>query len=243
MLVFFAILAIGAVVLAHAAPFPCALDFANRDRAVWRLPRATNPPVVYLTFDDGPNPDATPALLDTLQRERAVATFFVIDKYVTPDTAPILRRMFAEGHGVALHSDTRRLMFMPPDELAATLTSAAARVARLAGHPPCRAFRPHAGFRSASMYAGLARLDYVLVGWGWNLWDWNWFRKKTARSIAPRLLSEISDGDIVVMHDGHHKNPRADRKYTVDTMARLVPALRAKGFAFGTICDALARDR
>jgi peptidoglycan/xylan/chitin deacetylase (PgdA/CDA1 family) len=239
----FALIAIGSIVLAHAAPFPCAIDLINRDRAVWRLAHGATAPRVYLTFDDGPNPIATPDLLDVLRRERAVATFFVIDKYVTAETAPILQRMFAEGHDVALHSDTRRLMFLTPDALAATLTAAAARIERLAGRPPCRAFRPHAGFRSASMYAGLARIDYALVGWGWNLWDWNWFRKKTAESITPRLIDRVSDGDIVVMHDGHHKNGRADRRYTIETTAKLVPALRDRGFTFGTICDGLEMRR
>jgi peptidoglycan/xylan/chitin deacetylase (PgdA/CDA1 family) len=145
--------------------------------------------------------------------------------------------MFAEGHGVALHSDTRRLMTLPPDRLAATLATAADRIEGLAGARPCRAFRPHAGFRSAAMYEGLDRIDYRLVGWGWDLWDWNWFRPKTAASLAPRLARRVSDGDIVVIHDGHHKTRRARRQYAVDTVARLVPALRTRGFAFGNVCD------
>ena len=230
MLIFFAIAAVATLALAHAAPFPSAIDAAAGERAVWRLPAAAGGPHVYLTFDDGPNPGVTPALLDLLRRERAHATFFLIDRYVTEDTAPIVRRMFDEGHGVALHSDTRRLALMKPAQLADMLTRAADRIERLAGRRPCRAFRPHAGFRSSRMYAGLARIDHVLVGWGWNLWDWNWFRRKTGASIAPRLARGASDGDIIVVHDGHHKNPRADRRYAVDTAEKLVPLLRERGF-------------
>src|SRR5687767_15742409 len=121
----------GAVVLAHTAPFPFLLDVT--DRTVWRMP-VTDPPTIYLTFDDGPNPTATPALLDTLARHGVPATFFIIDKHLTPDTAPIVRRAFDEGHAVALHSHTRLLMFKTPGGLAASLRNAAARMQRLTGH-------------------------------------------------------------------------------------------------------------
>src|SRR5687767_16008296 len=104
-----------------------------------------DPPTVYLTFDDGPNPEATPALLDALARHDIKATFFIIDKHLTSDTAPIVRRAFEEGHAVALHSHTRTLMFKTPGGLASALTKAAARIEQLTGHTPCRAFRPHGG--------------------------------------------------------------------------------------------------
>jgi len=49
-------------------------------------------------------------------------------------------------------------------------------------------------------------------------------------------VDRASAGDIVVIHDGHHKDPRPDRRYAVDTIARLVPELKDRGFQFGTIC-------
>jgi peptidoglycan/xylan/chitin deacetylase (PgdA/CDA1 family) len=241
MFLIFALVAAGVLVLSHVAPFPAAIDRAAGARAMWQVAPRADGPHVYLTFDDGPNPAATPALLDLLDREQVTATFFVIDRWVTPGTAPILRRMFADGHGVALHSDTRRLMAISPDGLADTLTAAADRIEQLAGTRPCRAFRPHAGFRSAMMYAGLAQIDHVLVGWGWDLWDWNWFRRKTAASLAPRLARRISDGSIVVIHDGHHKTRAPDRNYAIDTVAELAPMLKARGFRFGSVCDAVDR--
>jgi peptidoglycan/xylan/chitin deacetylase (PgdA/CDA1 family) len=133
-------------------------------------------------------------------------------------------------------------MIMTPRDLAMRLTEAASRIERLAGRPPCRAFRPHAGWRSGSMYRGLKEIDYTLVGWGWGLWDWNWYRPRTAASIVPRIVRRASPGDIIVLHDGHHVDPRADRQYAVAATAALVPALQAKGFQFGTICDALAQE-
>jgi peptidoglycan/xylan/chitin deacetylase (PgdA/CDA1 family) len=130
-------------------------------------------------------------------------------------------------------------MVMSPDEFARTLTAAADHIERAAGRRPCRAFRPHAGWRSAPMYAGLKRIDHALVGWGWMLWDWNWFRRRTADSVVNRLRGRVRAGDIVVMHDGDESAPLADQRHTVEASARLIPELRAKGFAFGTVCDGL----
>jgi chitooligosaccharide deacetylase len=224
---------VAAAVLSHTAPFPFLLDVT--DRTVWRMP-ATDPPTVYLTFDDGPNPAATPQLLDILRQHDVAATFFVIDRYITTETIPILQRTFEEGHAVALHSDTRRLMFASHIAVAATLQEAAARIEVLTGHQACRAFRPHAGNRSVTMLIGAARAGYTIVGWGWMLWDFNWFRPKTAAALVPRFVARASAGDIFVIHDGHHKDPRADRRYAVETVDRLIPELKARGFQFGTIC-------
>ena len=227
---------IGIVALAHTAPAPFVLDAMAGDRAVWRMPRDA-PPTVYLTYDDGPNPTTTPDLLDVLARERAHATFFLIDRHVTEETSPIIRRMFDEGHAVALNSATRGYMLMAPSELARTLSAAADRIEALAGSRPCRAFRPHGGWRSGQMYVGLRQIDYRLIGWGWMLWDVDWFRPRTADRIVTRIEARAAAGDIIVMHDGDESAPRKDQRQTVDATARLIPALRARGFDFGTVCQ------
>jgi peptidoglycan/xylan/chitin deacetylase (PgdA/CDA1 family) len=227
------IIAVGAVVVAHIAPFPFLLDVT--DDTVWRMPR-TDPPTVYLTFDDGPNPTATPQLLDALKRHGVPATFFVIDKHITRDTAPIVRRAFEEGHAVAIHWHSRELMFKGPAYVASTIQEAAARLELLTGHSACRAFRPHAGHRSIPMLMGASKAGFLVVGFSWMAWDFNWFRRRNADDIVPRLAANASPGDIIVIHDGHHKDPRADRQYAVETVDRLIPALRARGLQFGTIC-------
>ena len=128
-------------------------------------------------------------------------------------------------------------MVKSPDALADILTKNADRIEQLAGTRPCRLFRPHAGWRSRSMYNGLKKIDHQLVGWSWGMWDFNWYRGREAQSIAERLARKVSPGDIVVMHDGHHVNPRADRQYAVEATRLLVPALEAKGWSFGRLCD------
>ena len=177
-----------AMFLAQAAPFPFLLERFAPSRSLWRMPQSGGPPTVYLTFDDGPNPSATPAILDALHETGASATFFVIDAHVTEATAFLLRRMFEEGHAVALHSDTRALMLKPPADLAAYLTGNADRIERLAGRRPCP------------------------------------------------LVRRASAGDIIVMHDGHHVNPEADRLYAVEATRLLVPGLKARGYQFGLLC-------
>lgn len=230
---------LGIAALAHLAPFPFVLDWVSRDVAMWRVPQPEGERTVYLTFDDGPNPEATPALLDLLKEEGVPATFFLIDRHVTPETAPIVRRMAGEGHGIALHSHTRKLMVMSPASLDRTLDAAADRLEALAGVRPCPAFRPHGGGRSLLMIAGLRRGGRRMIGWGMFLWDWDWFRSRKPERLATRIGGRAGPGSIVVLHDGHHKDPRPERRYAIETTALLIPMLRQKGLEFGTICDAI----
>ena len=221
------------VFFAHTAPIEFVIEALQRDESVWHVPADTVPATVYLTYDDGPNPTATPLLLDVLAREQASATFFLIDDYVTDDTAPLVRRMFTEGHAVALHSNERWLMLRTPDAIVGALRRAADRIEQLAGARPCSYFRPHAGWRSGALYTALDRMGYRLAGWSFGLWDWDWWRPRDADRLAERLARRANAGDIIVMHDGHHRDPHADRRYAVDATRQLIPALRARQLRVG----------
>jgi peptidoglycan/xylan/chitin deacetylase (PgdA/CDA1 family) len=229
MLFLAAAISAGILFLAHTAPFPFALDAIRGGDSVWHMPEDPQAPAVYLTYDDGPNPAATPLLLDVLRAEGASATFFLIDAHLTPETAPLVRRMFEEGHAVGLHSNERWLMLGSAESIAGRLREAAGRIEQLAGSRPCPLFRPHAGWRSLSMYGALGMMGYRLAGWSWGLWDWNWWRPREGAALAGRLARRADDGDIVVIHDGHHADPRPDRRYAIEATALLVPALRARG--------------
>jgi peptidoglycan-N-acetylmuramic acid deacetylase len=145
--------------------------------------------------------------------------------------------MFVEGHSVALHSASRKYLLASPDDLARTLTGWADRITSVTGSRPCRAFRPHAGWRGGQMYAALGEIDYTLIGWSWMLWDFNWGRSRTAEATVARILPRVHPGDIVVMHDGDESAPRRDQRQTVEAAATLIPALRSRGFVFGTVCQ------
>jgi peptidoglycan-N-acetylglucosamine deacetylase len=127
-------------------------------------------------------------------------------------------------------------MFYNPSWVATTLQEAAARLEVMTGHQSCRAFRPHGGNRSVPLLMGAAKAGFVVVGWSWMMWDVNLFERRTADEIVPRIAAHASPGDIIVIHDGHHENPRADRQYAIEAVDRLIPELRARGFRFGTIC-------
>ena len=233
----FIALALGLVAFAHMAPFPFLLESFRPSQSVWRMdPRAGAEPSIYLTFDDGPNPDWTPPLLDALATTGAQATFFLIDDHITEETRDVVRRIADEGHAIGLHSGTRRLMIAAPNELAALLAHNAGRIRSITGREPCRLFRPHAGWRSGDMYRGLADSGYQLAGWSWGMWDFDWGRERSAERLAPRLARKASSGDIIVIHDGHHKDPRADRRHAAETVRRLVPSLKARGFALKGLC-------
>jgi peptidoglycan/xylan/chitin deacetylase (PgdA/CDA1 family) len=233
---------VGAVVLTHTAPFPFLLEAFKPSQSLWNVrPTPGQPPTLYLTFDDGPNAAWTPPLLDALRDTNTRATFFLIDEHITKETEPIVQRIADEGHAIALHSGTRRLMAMSPDALAARLTAAAERIEGITGRAPCRLFRPHAGWRSATMYAGLSRAGYRLTGWSWGMWDWDWWRRPCADRVARKLARKATAGDIIVIHDGHHRDPLADRRHAGEAVRQLVPLLRARGFAFDTLCGEASR--
>jgi len=230
-------LVVAVVALAHTVPGPFLLEAFRPKQSLWRMPEEPGPAAsIYLTFDDGPNPDWTPPLLETLAATQARATFFLIDDHITDETRDIVRRIADEGHAIGLHSGTRRLMIEPAADLAARLDRNAERIRAITGQEPCRLFRPHAGWRSGEMYDGLGRAGYRLAGWSWGMWDFDWGRRRNAGRLAARLAGKASDGDIIVIHDGHHKDPRADRRHAAETIARLVPALTARGFVFKPLC-------
>jgi peptidoglycan-N-acetylglucosamine deacetylase len=228
---------IGVTALSHTAPFPFLFDAAVGKVSVWRVHQPANQRVVYMTFDDGPNPTVTPELLDLLKDRNVRVTFFLIDEHVTEANAWIVRRMFAEGHTVGQHSGNRWLMLHSESRLAADLQTEASHIALLTGHRPCPIFRPHAGWRSILMFRAMSRLHYRLVGWSWLTWDWHWFRRRTGDRVAHQVLAHAGPGKIIVIHDGHHRNPRADRRYALEATRRIVDGLRAKGYNFATFCE------
>lgn len=68
------------------------------------------------------------------------------------------------------------------------------------------------------------------------MWDWDWWKRPQGDRVAVRLARKASPGDIIVIHDGHHKNPRADRRHAAEVVRHLVPELKTRGFAFGMLC-------
>jgi peptidoglycan/xylan/chitin deacetylase (PgdA/CDA1 family) len=87
------------------------------------------------------------------------------------------------------------------------------------------------------MFHGVSRLNYKLVGWSWMTWDWYWFRKRTGERVASQVLAHAAPGKIVVIHDGHHRNPQADRRYAIEATRRIIENLQPQGYEFSTLCE------
>jgi peptidoglycan/xylan/chitin deacetylase (PgdA/CDA1 family) len=156
---------------------------------------------VALTFDDGPHPTGTPAVLDILAARDARATFFLVGEQVRrwPQLAA---RIAAEGHTVALHGDRHRLQLrIPPSLLAADLDRGHAEVAEATGVAPAL-YRPPYGIFSPAGMAIVARRGWRAMLW--SRWGRDWRADATAASVTRLTTDGLVAGDVVLLHDADH---------------------------------------
>ena len=147
-----------------------------------------------LTFDDGPDPGSTPALLDLLARHGARGTFFLVGKRAAKHPG-LATRLLAEGHAVGNHSwDHPALPRLPAAAVAAQLR----RAAPVIGGPPPRLMRPPYGDQSLASYLVARRLGYTVVTWSLVGADW---AENDGDTIAGRILDGLHPGVIVLLHD------------------------------------------
>ncbi|HEY4059988.1 MAG TPA: polysaccharide deacetylase family protein [Kofleriaceae bacterium] len=194
-------------------------------------PRNDKKPVVALTFDDGPDPIRTPALLDALRDLDVKATFFVVGREVERHPE-IVERMAAEGHEIGNH--TFHHVYLPlhrhrtvEHELRATDRA----VEDATGVTPTLA-RPPWGARRPSTVRAFARLAKKVVLWDVNSFDW---KGKPPVEVVERVMDRAKPGSIILLHEA-----REEGETTIDIVRRLVPVLRARGFQLATVSQAVA---
>jgi peptidoglycan-N-acetylglucosamine deacetylase len=183
-------------------------------------------PVFALTFDDGPHPGTTPALLEVLRRHGASASFFLIGERVSA-YGELVERIVAEGHEIANHlMRDERSVLLPDEQFRREL----AEVSRLLGeHGPVRWFRPGSGVFSPRMLRTAAELDLrAVLG---TLVAANTGGPGDA-AIAGDLAAAVRPGSIVVLHEG---TPR--RSGVAATTDGLLTALAARGLQAVTVSD------
>lgn len=194
-----------------------------------------------LTYDDGPDPAHTPALLDLLAERGVRATFFVLADAAQAHPE-LLRRIVAEGHELALHGrDHGRLTRLPARQAVAEIAVARATVERLSG-TTVRFFRPPYGAHTPAMLLGWRRLGLDVVIWsGWAA-DW---QDDPAAVIADRAAAAVHPGGILLLHDTRadpdtlgpgERMPAFDR---AEATALLLD--RLSGWRPSTVGDLLAR--
>lgn len=174
---------------------------------------------VALTFDDGPDPQITPAVLDLLRAWRATATFYVIGQQAAarPD---LLRRATSEGHEVGNHTWTHPdLTGLAPDAVRDELVRTSDAITAATGRPP-QVWRPPFGSHDAAVEAEASALGLRMQLWsdGTDGRDW---QGATAQAIAGRVVDNAEDGSIVLLHDIHQT--------TLDALPLVLEGLYAKG--------------
>lgn len=205
-------------------------------RALARLPG--NAPRVAITFDDGPNPVATPRVLDALAAEGVKATFFLLGRHV--DRWPALaRRVADEGHTVANHGwYHQKLHTKSPAYVHDDLARGTRSIEQATGVTPAFFRAPH-GFRSPWVNGAAASLGQQVVGWSLGVWD---TALPGATVIAERSLRGSHAGTILLLHDGDGYDADGDRTQTADALPLIVRGLRERGLALISL-DALDETR
>ena len=181
-----------------------------------------------LTFDDGPNPETTPRVLDALARADVRATFFVLGKHAErwPD---LVRRVAEEGHQIGNHGyHHRRLHLRGPRYTHEDLQLGTDRIAVACGVTP-RFFRAPHGFRNLWVASVARSLEQRIVGWSLGVWDSD---RPGAEVIAQRSISGVRPGTILLLHDGDGYDPAGDRRQTADAVPAIVNGLRDRGYRF-----------
>lgn len=173
-----------------------------------------------LTFDDGPDPDGTPKVLDALDRAGVHATFFVVGEQLMRHHA-IAREALARGHELALHGFEHVRHDALPGRMARDDVARAVGTFEMACGRRPRFFRPPYGLCTDETYAACSDLGLEVAYW--SAWGLDWEPLPAAR-IAELVTRDLTDGAVVLLHDSARWAPRDDVQPTVDAIEAIAAA-------------------
>ncbi|MEO7084046.1 MAG: polysaccharide deacetylase family protein [Gemmatimonadaceae bacterium] len=183
---------------------------------------------VALTFDDGPNPNATPYILDALAERGVKATFFILGRHAER-WPTLVERVAREGHAIGNHGYYhRKLHLKSPAYVRKDLTLGTEAIQRAAGVTPSVFRAPH-GFRSPWVTSIARSLGQRTVGWSFGVWDSD---RPGVDVITKRILDGAKPGSILLLHDGDGYDPDGDRVQTAHAVPLIVDRMLADSYRF-----------
>lgn len=218
-----------------------AVDSVARASSSWFIATLSHGPrgsdAVALTFDDGPDPEVTPAVLDELKRQGAHATFFVIGKQLAAHPE-LGRRIVAEGHVVANHSWQHSYLqnFRLHGWQQAEIGRAERTIEAVTGRASTRLYRPPVGMKTGDQARAIGSLGLAVIAWSVHSRD---TMDPDPASMARRVLKNIRGGDLVLLHDGDRVAGR--RRSCPEAVRLILEGLRTKGLRAVTVPELLGR--
>ncbi|HUP97396.1 MAG TPA: polysaccharide deacetylase family protein [Usitatibacter sp.] len=191
---------------------------------------------IALTFDDGPDPEVTPKVLDLLDAAGARATFFCIAERAAQHPE-VCREIARRGHMVENHSRGHHPTFpmLGLGGIRREVTAAQRTLGEISGRAP-RFFRPPAGLRNPLLDPVLHNLGLKLVSWTRRGFD---TRHADVALVSERLLRGLAAGDILLLHDGHSARTRDGAAVVLEVLPRVLQAARSRGLRPVTLAQAI----
>jgi peptidoglycan/xylan/chitin deacetylase (PgdA/CDA1 family) len=181
-----------------------------------------------LTFDDGPHPQGTPAVLEILARERVSATFFLVGEQVRRNPA-LVREIVAAGHGIGLHCDRHRnLLRLAPWQVRADIERAREAIEQTSGRA-VGLYRPPYGVLNASALRIAREHNWRTLLWSHFGKDWE--ARATPESIATRVTQGVGEGSVLLLHDADDYSAPDSWRRTAAALPRVLHALAERGLA------------
>ncbi len=184
---------------------------------------------VALTFDDGPDGRVTEKILDALSSKKVHATFFVLGSRVEGNEA-ILRRMAEEGHEIGNHGFSHRKMHCMSERAVREEIEKTERLVEAAAGVRTRLLRTPHGFVSPAVGRAAGGGGYRIVAWSRGVWDTD--EGVTAEVIAGRVLGNLKDGDILLLHDAHGDDTKRLQQATAEALPLIIEGARVRGLRF-----------
>lgn len=189
---------------------------------------------VVLTFDDGPDPAVTPAVLDLLDARGVSATFFCIGEHAAAHRA-LTAEIASRGHRLENHSYSHRngFFFHAPKTLDREIGRCQEELTRASGRPPAF-FRAPAGIRSPLLESALGRAGLRLTSWTRRGFD---TASTSPERVASRLTRGMRAGDVILLHDGT-RGGAASARVVLDALPRVLDAIETGGLRAMPLMDA-----